>query len=75
LGSRLKEYSDRVSAKTGYLTYDRALSGYVATSHGEILAFSIICNDETGRANSGALIDQIVSLLAGSPGGIAEKAP
>lgn len=75
LGSRLKEQADRVSAKTGSLTYDTALSGYVTTSRGEDFAFSIICNDETGRASSGHLIDQIVSLLAAGPGGTAEKAP
>jgi D-alanyl-D-alanine carboxypeptidase/D-alanyl-D-alanine-endopeptidase (penicillin-binding protein 4) len=67
LGSRLKEYADRVSAKSGYLTYDTALSGFVTTADGEVLAFSVICNDETGRASSGRLIDQIVSLLAAYP--------
>ncbi|HKR61818.1 MAG TPA: D-alanyl-D-alanine carboxypeptidase, partial [Pyrinomonadaceae bacterium] len=74
LGYRLKEYSDRVSAKTGYLTYDTALSGYVTTSQGEVFAFSIICNDDTGRASSGRLIDQIVSLLAAYPARSLEKA-
>jgi D-alanyl-D-alanine carboxypeptidase/D-alanyl-D-alanine-endopeptidase (penicillin-binding protein 4) len=73
LGSRLKEYADRVSAKTGYLTYDTALSGFVTTSEGEVLAFSVICNDETERASSGRLIDQIVSRLAAYPARISEK--
>jgi PBP4 family serine-type D-alanyl-D-alanine carboxypeptidase len=75
LGSRLSEYADRVSAKTGYLTYDTSLSGYVTTSNAEILAFSIICNDDTGSASSRRLIDQIVSLLASYPARTAEKAP
>lgn len=73
LGYRLKEYSDRVAAKTGYITYDAALSGYVTTSEGEIFAFSIICNDETGRPSSGRLIDQIVTALASYPARIPEK--
>ena len=73
LGYRLKEYAGRVSAKTGYLTYDTALSGFVTTSEGEVLAFSVICNDETERASSGRLIDQIVSRLAAYPGRISEK--
>jgi D-alanyl-D-alanine carboxypeptidase/D-alanyl-D-alanine-endopeptidase (penicillin-binding protein 4) len=64
LGGRLHDYADRVSAKTGYLTYDTALSGYVTNSRGEVFAFSILCNDETGRASSGRFIDQIVSVLA-----------
>ena len=64
LGSRLEKLTDRVSAKTGYITYDHALSGYVTTTSGELLAFSIMCNDQTGRGNSMALIDQIVTLLA-----------
>lgn len=75
LGGRLHEYTDRVSAKTGYLTYDTALSGYVTNSQGEIFAFSVLCNDETGRASSGRLIDQIVSLLADYPATNAEKQP
>ena len=72
---RLKEYQDRVSAKTGYLTYTTSLSGYVNTSGGEVFAFSIICNDETARASSGRLIDQIVSLLASYPHKTTQKAP
>lgn len=75
LGGRLHDYEDRVSAKTGYLTYDTALSGYVTNSQGEVFAFSILCNDETGRASSGRLIDQIVSLLAAYPDTNAQKRP
>ncbi|MGI8732484.1 MAG: D-alanyl-D-alanine carboxypeptidase/D-alanyl-D-alanine endopeptidase [Pyrinomonadaceae bacterium] len=74
LGNRLTEHAERVSAKTGYLTYDTSLSGYVTTSDGEEFAFSIICNDETGRARSGRLVDQIVSLLATYPRIIPKKA-
>jgi D-alanyl-D-alanine carboxypeptidase/D-alanyl-D-alanine-endopeptidase (penicillin-binding protein 4) len=74
LGHRLQELEERISAKTGYLTYDTALSGYLTTSSGQTLAFSIICNDETGRASSNRLIDQIVSLLANHPAQHPEKA-
>ncbi len=73
LGHRLKDYAERVAAKTGYITYDAALSGYVTTSEGEVFAFSIICNDETGRPSSGRLIDQIVAALASYPARTPEK--
>lgn len=73
LAGRLKTLTDRVSAKTGYLTYDNALSGYLTTSNDEILAFSIMCNDQTGRGNSNRLIDQIVALLGAFPDLPADK--
>lgn len=74
LGYRLKDYADRVSAKTGYIIYDAALTGYVTTAEGEVFAFSIICNDETGRPSSGRLIDQIVAALASYPARTSKKA-
>jgi D-alanyl-D-alanine carboxypeptidase/D-alanyl-D-alanine-endopeptidase (penicillin-binding protein 4) len=67
LGGRLKTLSDRVSAKTGSLTYDNSLSGYLTTRRGEVLAFSIMCNDQTGRSDSIRLIDQIATLLGEFP--------
>jgi D-alanyl-D-alanine carboxypeptidase/D-alanyl-D-alanine-endopeptidase (penicillin-binding protein 4) len=67
LGGRLKTLTDRVSAKTGSLTYSHSLSGYLTTVDGEPLAFSIICNDQTGRGNATQLIDQIVTILAAFP--------
>ena len=73
LASRLQTLADRVSAKTGSLTYDNSLSGYVTTSRSEVLAFSIMCNDQTARGDSIPLIDEIVSLLAGFPDLPAEK--
>src|SRR6185436_2711673 len=60
LGGRLKILSDRVSAKTGSLTYIHSLSGYLTTAAGEPLAFSILCNDQTSQGNATQLIDQIV---------------
>ena len=67
LGGRLKTVSDRVSAKTGSLTYSHSLSGYLTTEDGKQLAFSILCNDQTSRGNATRLIDQITSLLAAFP--------
>lgn len=67
LAGRLKNITDRVSAKTGYLTYDNSLSGYLTTSSGQVLAFSIMGNDQTSRGDSTRLIDQIVTLLATFP--------
>nr|MDQ2938522.1 D-alanyl-D-alanine carboxypeptidase [Acidobacteriota bacterium] len=73
LAGRLKTIVDRVSAKTGSLTYDNSLSGYLTTSRGEALAFSIMCNDQTLRGESSKLIDQIVGLIAAFPDLPSEK--
>ena len=73
LAGRLKTITDSVSAKTGSLTYDNSLSGYLTTSKGRLLVFSIMCNDQTGRADSIRLIDQIVTLLAAFPDLPAQK--
>jgi D-alanyl-D-alanine carboxypeptidase/D-alanyl-D-alanine-endopeptidase (penicillin-binding protein 4) len=67
LGGRLKALTDRVSAKTGSLTYTNSLSGYVTSANGQSLAFSILCNDHTGQGNATQLIDQIVTVLASYP--------
>jgi D-alanyl-D-alanine carboxypeptidase/D-alanyl-D-alanine-endopeptidase (penicillin-binding protein 4) len=64
LSSRLNSISNRVFAKTGMLTYTEALSGYAVTSKGELIAFSIICNNESGSGDSTPTIDQIARLLA-----------
>jgi D-alanyl-D-alanine carboxypeptidase/D-alanyl-D-alanine-endopeptidase (penicillin-binding protein 4) len=71
LGGRLKEVAEKVFAKTGSLTYDNSLSGYLTSADGRTWAFSIMCNDQTGRGDSIRLVDQIVTLLAGS----ADSAP
>ena len=75
LAGRLKPLTERVSAKTGSLTYDNSLSGYLNTSKGQFWAFSIMCNDQTGRVDTIHLIDQIVALLAAYPDLPAEKSP
>lgn len=56
-----------IAAKTGSLTYIHSLSGYATTSEGETLAFSIICDDETGRASATRAIDTICALLVKYP--------
>jgi D-alanyl-D-alanine carboxypeptidase/D-alanyl-D-alanine-endopeptidase (penicillin-binding protein 4) len=73
LAGRLGNLSERVWAKTGSLTYDNSLSGYLVTAKGEVLAFSIMCNDQTDRNSSTRLIDQIVGLIADQSSSAAEK--
>ncbi len=73
LASRLRSLTDRVSAKTGSLTYDNSLSGYLTASDGQVFAFSIMCNDQTRRSDSTGLIDQIVRLVAAFPDLSGEK--
>ncbi len=67
LGGRLKTVSERVFAKTGSLTYDNSLAGYLINSKGELFVFSIMCNDQTGPGESTRLIDQIVTLVTTFP--------
>ena len=66
LGGRLAREAGRVFAKTGTLTYDHSLSGYAVREDREVLAFSIFCNDATGRVNPIRIIDQIADLVAQS---------
>jgi serine-type D-Ala-D-Ala carboxypeptidase/endopeptidase (penicillin-binding protein 4) len=73
LRGRLKTLTDRISAKTGSLTYDNSLSGYVTASTGQVLVFSVMCNDQSGRMSSTRVIDQIVSILAAYPRSEAQK--
>lgn len=63
LSGRLVSSSGRVVAKTGRLTYTHSLSGYATSQDGEVLAFSIFCNNATGHSNPTRVIDQIVGLL------------
>jgi D-alanyl-D-alanine carboxypeptidase/D-alanyl-D-alanine-endopeptidase (penicillin-binding protein 4) len=56
--------SGRIVAKTGTLTYINSLSGYVTTADDEVLAFSIICNDETEAESSTRVVDAIAAALA-----------
>lgn len=63
LSGRLRSAAGRIYAKTGLLTYTNSLSGYALTDKGELLAFSIICNNETTAASSLPTIDAIALLL------------
>jgi len=64
LQGRLKDTNGAVVAKTGSLSYDHSLSGYLTSFKGEILAFSIICNDFLGGEDAIRLIDQLVRIMA-----------
>ena len=66
LRGRLPREAGRVFAKTGTLTYDHSLSGYAVRPDGEVLAFSIFCNDASEKANPVRIIDQIAALIAES---------
>ena len=63
LKGRLGNVSGKVVAKTGTITYANSLAGF-AKSQTETFAFAVICNNETRKANSHLVIDQIVTLLA-----------
>ncbi|MBS1810159.1 MAG: D-alanyl-D-alanine carboxypeptidase/D-alanyl-D-alanine-endopeptidase [Acidobacteria bacterium] len=55
----------KVQAKTGSLSYVRALSGYVTTKKGQMLIFSLLGNNYTGAgADVTGVFDQICILLA-----------
>ncbi|MEP6705919.1 MAG: D-alanyl-D-alanine carboxypeptidase/D-alanyl-D-alanine-endopeptidase [Pyrinomonadaceae bacterium] len=75
LAFRMKASGERITAKTGSLTYDNALSGYITTPAGEDLAFSIICNDSTHGSDSISVIDKIGTILAGQTPADGRKAP
>jgi D-alanyl-D-alanine carboxypeptidase/D-alanyl-D-alanine-endopeptidase (penicillin-binding protein 4) len=64
LNGRLVSESGRILAKTGTLTYDHSLSGYALTAGGEVLAFSILCNDAAGQSRPVGTIDALAKLLA-----------
>jgi serine-type D-Ala-D-Ala carboxypeptidase/endopeptidase (penicillin-binding protein 4) len=64
LSGRLNTTGGRIQAKTGTLSYNNSLSGYVLAADDEPYAFSIICNDETAAGSSTVLIDEIARFLA-----------
>jgi serine-type D-Ala-D-Ala carboxypeptidase/endopeptidase (penicillin-binding protein 4) len=64
LAGRLGSTGGRIQAKTGTLSYNNSLSGYVTAADDEPYAFAIICNDETARGSSITVIDAIARLLA-----------
>ncbi len=64
--NRLKEANlkDRVAAKTGTLTGVSTLAGYVETSSGDTLIFSIMLNNLLDDREGRKVEDQIVRILA-----------
>ena len=64
LQGRLNRLSGRVVAKTGALTYDNALSGYLTATDGQVYAFSVICNDSVARGGAVRMIDRLITVLA-----------
>ena len=54
-----------VRAKTGYISGARTLSGYVTSASGDLIAFSLLCNNYTVRTSRvNRAQDRIVELLA-----------
>ncbi|CAN5146381.1 hypothetical protein BH18ACI2_BH18ACI2_25430 [soil metagenome] len=68
-GTRARDAKTRalIAAKTGTLTYTNSLSGYLTTADGEPMAFSILCNDETGRAPATCAIAAIAETMTAYP--------
>lgn len=62
LSSRLANLRGRVQAKTGTLNEVDALSGFITTSTGRTLAFSILCNAYPGTG-SRAVLDALVTAI------------
>ncbi|MGZ8412291.1 MAG: D-alanyl-D-alanine carboxypeptidase/D-alanyl-D-alanine endopeptidase [Gemmatirosa sp.] len=74
IASRMKgtPAQGNVHAKTGTLDKARALSGYVTTADGEMLLFSILCNNYTVPTRqvdrvADALVARLASLRLGPP--------
>ncbi len=63
LGGRLSEAKGAVFAKTGALTYDNSLSGYLVGRNNQVYLFSIICNDQVGPKVTISQIDRLVIAL------------
>lgn len=62
LRGRLGGAAGKISAKTGSILYVNSLAGY-ARNDRETLAFVILCNNETRKADSNVLIDAMAALL------------
>jgi D-alanyl-D-alanine carboxypeptidase/D-alanyl-D-alanine-endopeptidase (penicillin-binding protein 4) len=63
LGSRYRQYSGRIYAKTGSLSDVIALSGYLITQKNRLLIFSILVNNST--ANGAAVRNAIERFVTG----------
>ncbi len=54
---------EKVTAKTGSMTFVNSVAGYATSSKGESYAFVVIVNNETRKADSTAVIDSVVQSL------------
>jgi D-alanyl-D-alanine carboxypeptidase/D-alanyl-D-alanine-endopeptidase (penicillin-binding protein 4) len=65
LGARLKgsRAAERVRAKTGTMTHVRSLSGYMTTTRGERLVFSVFSNNHIGTSAVDTAMDRIILRL------------
>jgi serine-type D-Ala-D-Ala carboxypeptidase/endopeptidase (penicillin-binding protein 4) len=54
---------EKVTAKTGSMTYINSIAGYANNSKGESYVFVIIINNETRKADSTAVIDSVIQNL------------
>ncbi len=60
LGGRLRNVRGKILGKTGSIMYVNSLAGY-AKNERETLAFVILCNNETRKADSSILVDAIAT--------------
>lgn len=58
-----QRYKNKIHAKTGYIAKTSALSGYIDTSCGDVLAFSILVNNFKNLGNIIKLQDDICQTL------------
>jgi serine-type D-Ala-D-Ala carboxypeptidase/endopeptidase (penicillin-binding protein 4) len=65
MGGRLSKVRGKVMAKTGTITFVKALAGYAQSSNNETFAFVVISNNQTRTNNPNSVIDSIVLNLAG----------
>ena len=64
LRNRFRPAAGRIFAKTGTLSNIDALSGFIVTQDGQLLAVSIYCNNDTSSNSSTSVINAITLLLA-----------
>jgi serine-type D-Ala-D-Ala carboxypeptidase/endopeptidase (penicillin-binding protein 4) len=65
LSGRLGNVRGKILGKTGSIMYVNSLAGYAKNAR-ETIAFVILCNNETRKADSSVLIDAIATSLIGN---------
>ncbi len=68
LSSRFPGLQGKIFAKTGTLGQSRALSGYVTTTAGETLVFSVLVDTHLPGSADRSVMDRIVTAIAGVDG-------